>query len=135
MVQWLDYVSLCQKETNPLLTECNTENLREAIQKKIKMWTFSKLVPPLEIWTEIFEDIFFKQILTGLLTLHTSFSNFDILTMYLVASDFVKTESILKFYLIFNLSKIQFRQCELWGQPPPPFWKKFTFWFFLEGFP
>ena len=40
--------------------------------------------------------------------------------MYLVACDFVKTESILKLCLIFNLSKIQFPQCELWGQPTPP---------------
>ena len=55
--------------------------------------------------------------------------------MYLVACDFVKTESILKLWLIFNLSKIQFRQCELWGRPPP-LWKKVQIEiFFLEGFP
>ena len=56
--------------------------------------------------------------------------------MYLVACDFVKTESILKLCLIFNLSKIQFRQCELWGRPPPLLEKVHILnFFFLEGFP
>ena len=28
------------------------------------------------------------------------------------------------------------KKCKLWGRPPPPFWKKFTFWiFFYDGFP
>ena len=114
--------------------------LREALKKNQNV-NFFQIGPdpptPLEIWAGIFEEKNFKQILTCLRTLHTSFTNFDILTMYLVVSDFVKTGSILKFYLIFNPSKIQFRQCELWGRlPPPPFGKSSDFEFiFLEGFP
>ena len=110
-------------------------NFREAFQKKknqnVNFFQIGPDPPPLEIWTGIFEDKNFQQILTCLRTLHTSFTNFDILTMYLVASDFVKTKSILKFYFIFYLSKIQFRQCELWGWPPPPFGKSSHFEFFF----
>ena len=51
------------------------------------------------------------------------------MSIYLVACDFVKTESNYKVWLLFNLSKIQLRQCELWGWPPTPFWKKFTYFF------
>ena len=40
------------------------------------------------------------------------------------------------FKLAWTPPPIQLQQCELWGGPPPPFWKKFRFGLnFLEGFP
>ena len=82
-----------------------------------------------------FSENFFKQILTCLRTLHTNLTIFYILSLYLVACDFVKTESILKLCLILNLSKIQFRQCELWGRPPPLLKKVHILNFFFGRLP